>query len=420
MKRLYFLILIVLVNISIYANITSVNFDNLPSDKTFKLQFSSFLDYSKYVSSYTYEWNYPVKKDTVINDITHFEKTLAKYNTQCSNTDLALLHIICLRYMYNLDIPDAGKKATTLIDLCTKKYPSDYRFHWVNGNFLCSKLKIQDGICEFIDVLKKSEEHNIIPPFLEDFAYNCVYGNMCFNGLYALKIASSMRNIDPSNYPIHARLQEQIIKLDINSKYERDRIWLLAKNRKQNYYLLSTAFGASIPIDQTCQFNYSGYDVKSSSVLIKPARIKSKNDKEIGVSIIINLTVNYGDYEQYVNTFIKNYNIDRSEEIKIRNNTFKLYYVSDNSEYQHMGGAKGILAFTNVNKSDYSNISIEIPMDLPKNDNVHGSTAYYRPAKVFDRIDKPLTISLALDSCNAVYSESETIYKKLLEECIFE
>ena len=115
MKRLALILGLFFTNCILFANIAAVNFQNLPSDTDFNQQLSKFVENSMYISVYTIKWEYPVSKDTVIAETKHFESTLSRINTNLSNIDLCLLHIICLNYMYNLDIPQSNDKASALI-----------------------------------------------------------------------------------------------------------------------------------------------------------------------------------------------------------------------------------------------------------------------------------------------------------------
>lgn len=69
MKRFYAIVIILFCSLSLFANLSSVYFTKLPPDEHFQAQLSNFVEYSKYVSSYTYEWNHPISRDKVIKDI---------------------------------------------------------------------------------------------------------------------------------------------------------------------------------------------------------------------------------------------------------------------------------------------------------------------------------------------------------------
>lgn len=418
MKRLLFIGFVFFINCFIYANLAAVNFNNLPSDVVFQKQLNTFVDNSKYMCGYTTKWEYPVSKDTIIKEVILFESTLSRVNTNCNNIDICLLHIICLTYMYNLDIPKSNDKASTIITTCIQKYPSEYRFHWINGNFLCSKSYIQDGIYEFIDVLK-NETNNIQPEFLEDFAFNCMLSNMCFNGIYALTIAAGMKGINVTQYPYYKALKQQIIPFDVNKEYQKEEIWTPITDRKDNHYFASTALGSLIPIDFKWKVNWTNYSNHSATLLFQPERLKSKKGKDIGVSMIIHYDINNQEIDSYISDQIKQYKVSKKETKKINNNNFVLVYISDDSEYPNMGGARGILAFTEVKKSYYSNVSIEFPMNLPSNqDNL--TVGYFHLKQKFDRTDEPIKVCMVLDSCNDVFIESSVIFNNFMENCIFE
>ena len=301
---------------------------------------------------------------------------------------------------------------------CIKKFPSEYRFHWINGNFLCSKSNIQDGVYEFIDVLK-NENQNIQPEFLEDFAYNCMMSNMCFNGIYALNIAAEMKGINVTQYPYYKTLQKQIIPFDNSKEYQKDEIWVPITDRKDNHYFTSTALGTSIPINFKWKVNWTNYSNHSTTLMFQPERIKSKKGQDIGISMLIHYDINNQEVNSYINNQIKQYKIIKKENKKINNNDFVLFYISDDSKYQNMGGARGIIAFTEVKKSYYSNVSIEFPINLPANTN-NSTVGYFRPKQKFDRSDDPIKICIVLDSCNDVFIESNVIFNKFIEACIFE
>jgi hypothetical protein len=403
---------------ALHANTAAVNFENLPSDAMFKNQLSKFLENSKYMSVYTYKWDYSVSKDNVIADTISFESTLSRLNTNLNSIDLCLLHIICLTYMYNLDVPQSNERASTLLKTCIQKYPNEYRFHWINGNFLCSKTHIQDGIYEFIDVLR-NEDHNIQPEFLEDFAYNCMLSNMCFNGIYALNIAAEMKGINVVQYPFYKTLKEQIIPFDVNKEFPKEQIWIPITDRNKNHYFTSTALGTSIPINSNWKVNYTNYSNHSATLMFMPERIKAKNGNDIGISMLIHYDINNQELNSYINNQIKGYTIVKKEQKKINNNEFEIFYIKDDSKYPNMGGARGIIAFTEVNKSFYSNVSVEFPMNLPSNDQGK-EIGYFRPKQKFDRTDAPIKVCMVLDSCNDVFVESNTIFTKFMDDCIFE
>lgn len=78
MKRFVLILSIIFSNCVLFANVAAINFKNLPSDALFKDQRNTFIENSKYMSGYTYKWEYPVNKDTVIAETKQFESTLSK------------------------------------------------------------------------------------------------------------------------------------------------------------------------------------------------------------------------------------------------------------------------------------------------------------------------------------------------------
>jgi len=418
MKRLFTTLFLLLYSIPIFANLSAVNFSNLPQDSKFQDNLLVFLNNSKYMNHFTPEWNYPISKNELITITVNFEKELMEQTPR--TYDLEILQLITMRYLYNLDAENYAKKIEDKVLKLKKTYSSEYRTYWIYGNYLTSSSQVIKGMNEFLYVIKKIKELKLLhPAFLEDYSYSCLLSFMFKNGLMALETASELRKKNISDYWTYKQLANMLQQPDINGNYPDNETWNLQK-KENKFKLFSHMFGTSISVEENWDLKFTGLNNKQSFVMISPQKFVSSKGKEIGISVLFQYLVSDLSYADFVKNTKEKFSILTSEQRTINGINFNVYLFEDKSKYSSMGGSKGYYLTAEIPATKYSNCSIEFPYEINHENIETGNVSYYALKNGYDRINDTIYVGILLDSCNEVFTESSNFFWELINQTIFE
>ena len=100
------------------------------------------------------------------------------------------------------------------------------------------------------------------------------------------------------------------------------------------------------------------------------------------------------------------------------------YYTYENPELYNddRKGMKLVFLIFTVPYNEFSGISFEKQVDFSNSfsDENSGNVKYFQFKKQLKRLDTPVTCLILLDSCNAVFEESQAWMESILNESIFE
>lgn len=418
MKLFSWIILCFIITVPIYANLSAINFSTLPQDAIFQNKFKGFLNIVNYINHFSTEWNYPVSKAETLSIAIDFESEINKQKE--ISYDLNILHLIVMRYLYNIDAEGYSNKIEMKVNQLKTSYPNEYRTYWIYGNYLISSAQPIKGIAEFSYVINKIKDMNKLhPAFLEDYAYACLLSFMYKNGIMALETAAQLRNINISEYWMQKHFTSMLVKPDIDTNYDKKITWNLQKKNDQ-FMLFSHILGIAIPVEGNWNLNFSGLNDQKSYVSISPQRITAATGIDIAISVVYQFSIEDISYTDFQNNILKQLPITNKEEKSVNGIIYTVYTYEDPTTYIEMGGSKGYCITTEMNPSDQSNLNIEFPYEIGINNIEEGSVSYYALRNGFDRIEKPVRMSILLDSCNDVFNESSDFFWKLISETILE
>lgn len=429
MKKVFSVLLILLfTSAAVTAQVFALNESQLPSDKEFVSKYSTFKDHQKYTISWVPEWKFDVSRDSVIGELKDFDSFLTAVPEK--NYDTSLLKGIVKMNLYNFDEIDYST-VDEYLNQIKEKYPDEYRTWWMTAFFY-------NGASPYraFDEISKAEElrggltrlDDFVIDFLTDYVYISLTCGMNQHANYAFSCLCNYTKREPESYPYYEMLKSRMIESSIENSYKNNEVWNVTKIGDK-ICIESSMLGVSIKTDENQQGQIFGFEKGFSYMFLQSPVFKFGENNtttttlaiyfyagqtEAEVSESMNRTVQKTDPNGKV-TPLGNYKI---------NDFLAHYYIYENSEIykDDRNGMKLEFIIFTVPYNEFSGISFEKQVDFLNSATSVDSEniKYYQVKKQLKRLDTPVTCMILLDSCNAVFEESQAWMESILNESIFE
>ena len=420
-KRNILLILILFyVSAVCFANLHIIDVNKLPTNEVFGHNMATLNEIYQYVGHYSFEWNYPIDKNNLIEFLQAFHENINHVNT-ANDYELNLLDTIILTYLYNLDAENIFVKIHEKIDKMKKDYPDEYRSYWLYGNFLISAAKPSEGYYEFKQMLEKFDiDLNIISlNFLYDYAYACIMVQMFKTGMYILESAEKRGGAPAAANSLYQSISKSANDVEIKNTYQEKDVWRVIKNNN-NYYLQSRMLGSLLPLKETWGLRVFGIENRKSICIITPDELISKKGREIQINILIEYDIGNETYFDFRQRKQNNFPITNHSVLQINNQEYDVFTFEDPSKYQNMGGAKGYYITTCLKYSPKTGVKIELPIEMNFSGSGNDGPHYYRISDFYNRINKDINVGILVDSSEEIFEEASDFIFAYLENIIFE
>ncbi|MCL1972095.1 MAG: hypothetical protein FWG57_03795 [Endomicrobia bacterium] len=400
-----------------YADIDYINIKKITKDK----ELISYFEYLKknlpYYDHWTMGWNYDIPKEEIILKLKYIYK---KFSESDKNEELFLLLGDIAHYLYNLDAGDENDNYNKITvdnyDKAIKMTPQDYRGFWFLGKH-CSQIP-GEYLIKGIDNFRIAENLNKDKKpakFWIDYAYNAILVAMPSHYFYSYDKA---KNISKNVKEPYER-DKIIISLDKDKEYDNTDIWRVNRMNGNTFFTsrpLGMRFILSEEEGDAYGLQIFDYRNNSGAFLIHPARIKNKDGKEIGYTILVlakavDDKINLQDFTDNDSSISKAKN---KKKIHFSEKYDKIisYEIIDKDQYGDIGGAH--LYFITVEREypQYAGLILEIP-NIP---DMNGeTTSYFRLKPQSDRFTGKIIYTIILDTCEDIHDESLTVFKDFFE-----
>ena len=421
LRNTIFLLIFFNLALSAYSNIYIVNTANLPKNEAFNKNFASLLEIDPYVNHWSIEWKYPADKSNLIIFLEAFHDDIIRINST-NDYELNLLNVVIMTYLYNLDETNYYNEISITVEKMKSDFPGEYRTSWLFGNFLISSAKTTNGYNEFKKILDTFGNNlNFYPvEFLDDYAYACILNQMLKTGMEIYEFSAERKGIPVSSNSLYTSTEKSFLEPLPDNNYTDSQTWEILKSNN-GYYLRSRILGSLFPLVPTWNIRTTGLDNKVCFCLITPDRLLSKQNRQIGISILVEYNLNNMAYDAFTAEKRSTYPVTEQKEISIGPHKYNVYTFEDKSKYQNMGGAKGLYITTCIQYQKNKTIGIELPIEFNSNSSQgENNVQYYRLEDCFYRINQNINIAILVDSSNEIYDKASEFIFKYLERVVFE
>lgn len=427
-KVIFVLFLLIFASVTGFSQTFALKESDLPSDEDFVSKYTTFKNYQKYSISWVSEWKFDVSRDLVIDELNDFDSFLNDVPEK--NYDISLLKGIVKMNLYNFDEINYST-VDEYLNQIKEKYPDEYRTWWMTAFFY-------NGASPYkaFDEITKAEElrggliqlDDFVIDFLSDYIYISLTCGMNQHANYALNCLCNYTKRKPESYSFYQMLNSRLIETSIEDSYQKNEVWNVSLIDKK-LYIESTMLGASIKTDENQEGKIFGFEKGFSYIFLQSPVFKFDENKTTTTSLAIyfyagkteaevnesmNRTVQKTDPNGKV-TPLGNYKI---------NDFLAHYYTYENPELYNdeRKGMKLVFLIFTVPYNEFSGISFEKQVDFSNSfsDENSGNVKYFQFKKQLKRLDTPVTCLILLDSCNAVFEESQAWMESILNESVFE
>jgi hypothetical protein len=263
---------------------------------------ATLFNINQFVNHWSNEWNYPVNKSTLINFLETFHNDIIKINI-INDYELNLLNVVIMTYLYNLDETNYYDEISGTIERIKNDYPNEYRTHWLFANFLISAAKPLAGYNEFKKIFDIfNNDFDFYPlDFLNDYAYACIMVQMPKTGMEIYELSAGRGGTPLSSNGLYKSIAKCFLVPSSDGDYTDRQTWEIIKSNNE-YHLRSRMLGSLFPLSSTWNIRITRLNNKKSFCIIKPDRLLSKQNHQIGITILIEFNLENLSYDEFIKT----------------------------------------------------------------------------------------------------------------------
>jgi hypothetical protein len=404
---------------NVHADISAVDssklaeYSNIRDDISF-LQFNA-----QAFDHWSADWQYPLPREKALSRLIGIAGKIRDLKGRGeANVDLDILLLVVYQYLYNLEDKSAHEDFYDLMNRDKAKYGTDYRFIWLNGEFLANEGKAKEAIEEYQMLVKTTDDISKLNPSVAyGYGMACLLASMPRTALIAFRTYAERIGKSVDEIPTYKIAEKNLSASDVDAKYPASTVWDYSKT-ENDQVITSRMLGYKLAIPSTWQLGLSDYSGKAASVQIKPGMIHSQKGKDIGITLLLQIAVNSEELDEVAKTWISRfgngYNFAIVERPMIGGINYLVYRVTNESLYTDRGGMQGYLLIGKSYESPNSGFNLEIPHQI----NLPDTKTYFRALDKQDRISGDRSIFLMVDSCREIGAETDELVRDMISRMI--
>ena len=255
--------------------------------------------------------------------------------------------------------------------------------------------------------------------FSYDYAYACIMVQMFKTGMHILESAEKRGGTPIIAHSLYQSISKSMNDAEVENTYQDNDVWKVLKNNGK-YYLQSRMLGSLLPLKDTWNLRFLGFENRKSICMITPDRLISKKGNGIQINMLIEYDAGNETYSDFRQRKQSNYPVTNHSILQINGREYDVFTFEDPSKYQNMGGAKGYYITTCLKYSPETGAKIESPIEINFNGSVNTGPGYYALTNMYNRINKDINVGILIDSSKEIFKEASDFIFSYLNDVIFE
>jgi tetratricopeptide (TPR) repeat protein len=398
-----------------YAHLQYIHFEKIDPAGKYNKEINFISNNSQYYENWSPDWNFPVKKDSIVQELTRCYKVFAQVQAQSDNVEVDLLLGEIANYLYNMDIREYYDKAETFYQKAIHLDEKDYRSYWFLACHYATST-VQDKSVIFYEKARQLAPSDVPGSFWAEYGYAMLLANMISHCNMALDNARKLS--DNGNYvtTLESLLKLRWLSIDVDSSYESKEIWEAAEQGKQIGFT-SRPLGLKFRIDTSWGVEFSNYNNHSAPVILAPGKETSRKGRQISYSIAILIkTAATGEtLDSYIAKFTKGQGTLMQESMSTPYKNAVCYSMRNPKMYPEIGGGHFHIVGIEREAPAYPGLVLEEPQNLPSSGEKERPN-FYRPSQERTRFSGKIFYVLLLDTCEDIHDASYAVFRKLIQE----
>ena len=415
-KRLPLLLLTIslisLVSLHGYAHLKFIHLDKLNATGQYNKEINFLSDNLSYYENWVPDWNFPVKKDSLIRELKRCYALFA--SAPAENTETALLLGEISHYLYNMDAQGYYDRAVSAYQKAIHLSEKDYRGYWfLASHYGASAVPDQSAI--FFQKAEKLLPSDVPLDFWAEYSYGMLMANMISHCSMALDNAKKISGGSEYEDQIGKLLQLRWQLSDPDSSYTDRDLWRSSRMGKQTAFT-SRALGLKIKIDTGWQVRIQDYNGRQTAMILKPKTAMSKKGVRIGytIAILMKAAAPEENIQAYIENITKGVGKVTPDTLPVLYKDMVSYTIRDDQMYTDRGGGRFHVIGIERTEPAYPGLLLEEPQPLPKGGN--GEMNVYSPGQQRKRFPGRIFYVLLLDTCADIHDPSFDIFRRLVRD----
>jgi hypothetical protein len=405
---------------SIFANITAIDLNQLPSNAEFKKEITWIIQSQNMVAVFWPKWDFPTPKTEVVDRL---KKLVGQTNefikADAKNIDLLLFRVILYHYLYNLDLREYDDTIMSEANRIKKIFPDEYRIYWLLGHHFDRHGLALKSIKEFDYAVKNTKEDRLAAYFWYDYADALGRADMLKHGINALeKCAGIEKRFRIESNELYKDLSDHFMIPSFDKEISKSDIYTF-QERENTSGILCRLFGVFMPIKKSWNLQLFEIINNESMVIFTPESLPNKDNKRIKYSMQVGYKANNKvSFDEFVENSLSRYSSYKKRNMTIGKYPFRIYEMTDPNTYKDMGGAHGFLLLLSRKAPNVKGLDIEGPIVSFMDDD--SNKQYTHPVKEYDRYDGEIYYSVFLDCCEDIFAKASEVFKTFAGDMLFD
>ncbi|HEY8969117.1 MAG TPA: hypothetical protein VIM64_08485 [Puia sp.] len=413
MKKVLSLLLL-LVCLQGYADLRYIRLEKVDPAGQYNKEISFLSNNVQYYDHWSPDWIYPVKKDSLIQELTRCYELFAQVQAKADNVETDLLVGEIAHFLYNLSVEDYYARAESYYQKAIQLDKKDYRGYWFLANHY-TYADVQDKSVIFFQRAQKLLPSGAPADFWAEYAYAMLLANMISHCRMALDTANKISGGSEYTKQLEKLLQLRWKSIDVDSAYQREDLWTGAYTGRQ-LNLFSRALGLKLRVDSSWGLQFTEYNKHQTAMILKPPMATSKKGKKIGFTIALLMKIAAPD--ETLDAFMSQFTFEDGKRITdplptTWKNTLS-YSIRSEKTYPEWGGGHFHVIGIERSEPAYPGLLLEDPEKTPAGQ--PGKVNFYMPVAQRTRFPGKIFYVLLLDTCEDIHESSYSVFYKLIQE----
>lgn len=419
MKKLTFIFLFLSAS-SIFANITYINFTNIPGAESHIKEINYLFENILLYDVWTPNWTSNIPKSDVIKELKRIHDIFNKIPDREKNIEVLLALGDISHFLYNLDEKDYYEQAVNFYLSAKKMDISDYRAYWFLGNHYALSARQEESVNQFFIAKEKIPNGKKILEFWEEYAFAFNLAGMTSNSIYGMSQAKAILG-EPCylEKTLGEAIKSRLIKSPIDTTYKYTDIWTSHESDK-TYTCSCRPWGIKVTFDKSWGNTFADYKNRSSYFVLKPDAIKgyNKSDVTYSIAVINRIPKENENLNSWLNQMTAPYPTKTKIEFSNKYENIVAYELKAPEMYTSQGGGHMYVIGFEKEPPLYPGLDIEIPVSF-KSEKDNTGPNYFRLNSSFTRFDSKVQYIIILDACEAIHDEALKVFKDFFENKFF-